>query len=231
MVQKQPPPRPRGRPRAYDPDVALARAMDTFWEAGYAGTSLDDLSAATGMNRPSLYAAFGDKRALYLKALERYRARGRAALKETLALDQPLRQALRQVYAKALAVYLSGEQAARGCFTIATAATEALGNPEVRTFLAETVRSLDDAFEARFRFARDRGELKPEADPAALAKLASAIMHTLAIRSRAGEPRAALESVAEAGVNLICGPAGNHGHKARMRSTGRGSLRRSSRPR
>ncbi len=231
MVQKHQPPRPRGRPRAYDPDVALARVMNTFWDAGYAGTSLDDLSAATGMNRPSLYAAFGDKRALYLKALERYRAWGRAALKETLALDQPLRQALRQVYAKALAVYLSGEEAARGCFTIGTAATEAVGNPEVRAFLAETVRSLDDAFEARIRFARDRGELKPEADPAALARLASAVMHTLAIRSRAGEPRAALEAVAEAGVNLICGPAGSDGYKARMRSTGRGSPRRSSRPR
>jgi len=231
MVQKQLSPRPRGRPRAYDPDVALAQAMDTFWDAGYAGTSLDDLSAATGMNRPSLYAAFGDKRALYLKALERYRAWGRAALKETLAVDQPLRQALRQVYARALAVYLSGEEAARGCFTIGTAATEAVGSPEVRAFLAETVRSLDDAFEARIRFARDRGELKPGTDPVALAKLASAVMHTLAIRSRAGEPRAALEAVAEAGVNLICGPAGNDGHKARMRPTGRGSLRRGSKPR
>ncbi len=230
MVQKQPT-KPRGRPRAYDPDVALARVMDAFWDAGYAGTSLDDLSAATGMNRPSLYSAFGDKRALYLKALERYRAWGRAALKDTLALDQPLRTTLRQVYAKALAVYLSGEEGARGCFTIGTAATEAVGNPEVRAFLAETVRSLDSAFEARFRLARDCGELKQEADPAALAKLASAVMHTLAIRSRAGEPRAALDAVAEAGVNLICGPAGNDGHKARMRSTGLGSLRRSSRPR
>ena len=231
MVQKQQPPKPRGRPRAYDPDVALAQVMDAFWDTGYSGTSLDDLSAATGMNRPSLYGAFGDKRTLYLKALERYRAWGRAALKETLALDQPLRQTLRQVYAKALAVYLSGEEAARGCFTIGTAATEAVGNPEVRAFLAETVRGLDDAFEARFRLARDRGELKPEADPAGLAKLASAVMHTLAIRSRAGEPRAALEAVAEAGVNLICGPQAATVSKRASPQRGRGSLRHSSRPR
>src|SRR5882724_10797919 len=65
-------PKRRGRPRAYDPATAIARAAETFWKAGYAGTSLDDLSAATGMNRPSLYAAFGDKRDLYLKALEIY---------------------------------------------------------------------------------------------------------------------------------------------------------------
>src|ERR1044071_6181888 len=64
--------RPRGRPRAYEPDVALARALDAFWEGGYSGTSLDQLVEATGMNRPSLYAAFGDKQALYLKALRSY---------------------------------------------------------------------------------------------------------------------------------------------------------------
>ena len=71
-------PKRRGRPRAYDPQAALARAAETFWKAGYAGTSLDDLVAATGMNRPSLYAAFGDKRDLYLKTLEHYRDEGRA---------------------------------------------------------------------------------------------------------------------------------------------------------
>jgi len=219
MVQKQAP-RPRGRPRAYDPDVALARVTDAFWSAGYAGTSLDDLSAATGMNRPSLYGAFGDKRALYLKALERYRTQSRAGLKEALALDQPLRQALRRVYAAALSIYLSGEGAARGCFTIGTAATEAVGNPEVRAFLAETVRSLDEAFEARIRFARDRGELKPDADPVALAKFATAVLHTLAIRSRAGQPRAELEAAAEAGVKLICGPQTARVKSASLRASG-----------
>src|SRR6185503_13287769 len=71
-------PKRRGRPRAYDPDTALARAAATFWKAGYAGTSLDDLVEATGMNRPSLYAAFGDKREIYLKTLEHYREGSRA---------------------------------------------------------------------------------------------------------------------------------------------------------
>ena len=66
--------RKRGRPRGYEPDAALSRARAAFWDAGYAATSLDALSAATGMNRPSLYGAFGDKRALYLKTLEGYRA-------------------------------------------------------------------------------------------------------------------------------------------------------------
>ena len=61
-------PKRRGRPRAYEPDVALGKALDLFRTAGFAATSLDDLSAATGMNRPSLYGAFGDKRELYIKS-------------------------------------------------------------------------------------------------------------------------------------------------------------------
>ena len=72
-------PKRRGRPRAYEPEVALARALDVFWKEGFAATSLDDLSAATGMNRPSLYGAFGDKRELFIKSYQRYRADARAA--------------------------------------------------------------------------------------------------------------------------------------------------------
>ena len=67
------PARRRGRPRAFEPEVALTQAMDLFWKEGFAATSLDELSAATGLNRPSLYGAFGDKRALYLQAYRRYR--------------------------------------------------------------------------------------------------------------------------------------------------------------
>ena len=73
-------PKRRGRPRAYQPEVALGKALDLFRKDGFAATSLDDLSAATGMNRPSLYGAFGDKRELYIKSYARYRADARAAM-------------------------------------------------------------------------------------------------------------------------------------------------------
>ena len=77
--------RRRGRPRAYDPQTALQRATDRFWKSGYSGTSLDELSAETGMNRPSLYAAFGDKHTLYLKALASYWQLSLMAMREALA--------------------------------------------------------------------------------------------------------------------------------------------------
>src|SRR5262249_36229766 len=101
MVQK--PPARRGRPRAFDPDVALARAVDAFWDAGFAATSLDDLTEATGMNRPSLYGAFGDKQAIYRKAFDLYLERTRTALAAAVAGDQPLRDVLRKIYDTSIA--------------------------------------------------------------------------------------------------------------------------------
>src|SRR5262245_37592125 len=163
MVQKEP--KRRGRPRAYDPDVALARAIESFWQAGYAATSLDDLSEATGMNRPSLYGAFGDKHDLYLSALAHYWELSRAAMREALAYDRPLREALQRVYRLALSSYLSGRTGPRGCFAISTATTEAVRDAKIRTSLARGLREIDEAFEARIRFAKDRGELRRGADP------------------------------------------------------------------
>jgi AcrR family transcriptional regulator len=210
MVQKssaKEAPTRRGRPRAYDPDAALAKATAVFWDSGFAATSLDELAAATGMNRPSLYGAFGDKQALYLKALDGYRTAARAGMKEALAPGRPLREGLRLVYRLALDMYLSGRRHPRGCFMIGTAVTEAVHDQTVRKSLAEGLGEIDRAFEARLRRARDEGELAADADPAMLGRLASAILYFLAVRSRAGEPRAALEATAEAGIALLCGPA------------------------
>src|SRR5271170_3092720 len=100
MIQKVQ--RKRGRPRAYDREIALTRAMDLFWDRGYAATSLDDLSRAMDMNRPSIYAAFGDKQALYRQALDHYRASVRAAIREVFEESRPLRQVLRDFYERAI---------------------------------------------------------------------------------------------------------------------------------
>jgi AcrR family transcriptional regulator len=198
-------PKRRGRPRAYDPEIALARATDSFWHAGYSGTSLDDLSAATGMNRPSLYGAFGDKRELYLKALARYWEISRAIMADALGYDRPLRDALRSLYRKALASYLAGESGPRGCFAIGTATTEAVGDPKIRAALADGFRMIDEALEARIRHAKTNHELPRDADPRVLAMLAASTLHSLAIRSRAGASRHALEAIADAAVDTICG--------------------------
>jgi AcrR family transcriptional regulator len=197
-------PKRRGRPRSYDAQQALAQILGSFWKSGYSGTSLDALSDATGMNRPSLYAAFGDKEDLYLKALAHYWSMSRLALREALADDVPLREALLRVYDKALAIYFSGDDRPRGCFAIGTAITEAVENPEIRSALAKGLQALDKGIEARIRAAATRGELKSGADPATLAMLASATMHSIAIRARSGTPRAELKKFARNAVDVIC---------------------------
>lgn len=200
------PPRRRGRPRAYSPDVALARARDVFWDAGYAATSLDALAAATAMNRPSLYGAFGDKQALYLKALARYRDDSLAELRLRLDPSRPLREGLADVYATAIAAYTAGEAGPRGCLLIGTAGAEAVQNPEVRSALHDALRSFEAVLDERIRLGAGRGETSA-VDPSELVLLASAVLHSLAVRARAGEPRATLEALARAGVAAVCGHA------------------------
>lgn len=199
-------PKRRGRPRAYEPDSALGKALDLFRRDGFAGTSLDDLSAATGMNRPSLYGAFGDKRALYIKTYQRYRADARAAMQDIFKVDLPIRKRLARIYAVALDIYLSGEAGPRGCFTVMTAASEAVADPEIRAMVLDGFNELDKAFAACFRLAAGKGELPDGADPVVLAHMASATVHTLAIRARARVPRRDLEAIVKGAIDLMCGP-------------------------
>lgn len=220
MVQKSKPPaaanepeprvqpKRRGRPRAYEPDVALGKALDLFRRQGFAATSLDDLSEATGMNRPSLYSAFGDKRELYIKSYQRYREDARASMVEIFRQEMPVRQRLERIYASALNIYLSGETGPRGCFTVVTAASEAVGDPEIRAMVLEGLSELDKAFANCFRRAKEKGELPASADPAALAQLASATVHTIAIRSRARVPRKELEAIVKGAIDVMVGAKG-----------------------
>lgn len=217
MVQKSKPPtaaneperrgepKRRGRPRAYEPVVALGKALDLFRRQGFAATSLDDLSEATGMNRPSLYGAFGDKRELYIKSYQRYREEARASMVEIFREEMPVRQRLERIFASALNIYLSGESGPRGCFTVVTAASEAVGDPEIRAMVLDGLTELDKAFANCFRRAKEKGELPESADPAVLAQLASATVHSIAIRSRARVSRKDLEAIVKGAIDVMVG--------------------------
>src|SRR5690348_2875023 len=148
-------PKRRGRPRAYEPDVALGKALDLFRRGGFAATSLDDLSAATGMNRPSLYGAFGDKRELYIKSYQRYRDEARSAMADIFRGEASVRQQLERIFATALDIYLSGEDGPRGCFTVMTAGSEAVQDPDIRAMVQDALSELDKAFAFCFRRAKE----------------------------------------------------------------------------
>src|SRR6202044_3517026 len=171
MVQKTARPAPkavsrgRGRPRAFEPETALAQAMDVFWSEGFAATSLDDISAATGLNRPSLYGAFGDKRALYLQAYGQYRKRMNESFAPLFAAREPLRVKLKRILTAALDLYLTGENGPRGCFTVLSAASEAIADPDLHGLVGEAIDGTDRAFGRMFADARAAGELPAPPQP------------------------------------------------------------------
>lgn len=196
----------RGRPRAYEPDVAIGQALDLFRRTGYAATSLDDLSAATGMNRPSLYGAFGDKRALYIKSYQRYREDYTAKVLALFKADIDIRERLRRFYAAALDIYTTGDVDPRGCFAVMTVASDAIADPEIRDLMVEGFKELDDAFAWCFRTAIARGELPETADVDVLAKMASALLNLSSIRARAGVPRTELDIIVDGAITQLCRP-------------------------
>jgi len=105
----------------------------------------------------------------------------------------------------ALDIYLSGEAGPRGCFTVMTAASEAVADPEIRAMVLEGFAELDKAFAACFRLAKQNGELPDGADATVLAHLASATVHTIAIRARAQVPRKELEAIVDGAIDVMIG--------------------------
>ena len=134
--------------------------MDVFWRDGFAATSLDDVSAATGLNRPSLYGAFGDKRALYLQAYGQYRKRVNETFPPLFAAREPLRVKLRRILIAALDLYLSGDTGPRGCFTVLSAASDAIADPDLHSLVAEAIDGTDRAFGRMFADARGRANYR-----------------------------------------------------------------------
>ena len=195
----------RGRPRAYDPEVALAKATETFWAQGFAGASLDDLSAATGMNRPSLYGAFGDKQTLFKTALDAYMDRSRAAMIEAFRGGGTLREVLTRIYHTALGFYMSDDMGGRGCFLASAGLGQAVVDSEVRQTVADGLHELDRGVEGLMQRRQAKGELPSTVDPIALGRVASMMMNALSVRARAGETREQLEATISVMVNLICG--------------------------
>lgn len=152
-----------GRPCEFDEGQALDAAMRAFWEGGYEATGLDQLQAATGVGRQSLYNKFGDKRALFLRCLARYHERGRAGLGELFARQRPVSAAFRTLFEGLLAEPDADKR--MGCFMVNTAMELARRDVEVGDLVARSQAGLEDAFFEALQAGRARGELPAAADP------------------------------------------------------------------
>jgi AcrR family transcriptional regulator len=194
---------PRGRPRSFDTDLALERVLEVFWDRGFAATSLDELAAAAGLNRPNLAAAFGDKRALYLAALTRFRERLEEGLTAALDNPGPIVDALDAFYGGAIALYTTGTNAQRGCLIMCSAPAESVSDADVRALLGSVHGDIDTALRGRIETAQDAGEIAPDADCTALAMTGTAILQSLALRARAGAAPETLHAFAKRAVRAL----------------------------
>jgi AcrR family transcriptional regulator len=144
--------RPRGRPREYEPSVVLDRAAEVFWAKGYGATSLDDLSVAMGMGRPSLYHAFGDKMQLFLRTLEHYRdtvgATPLAAMDTAISRNVTIDVAVEALFRQTVS-YTTADPAHPGCLIGSVAGVT--DEPEVRKFLLANVKASEAQIAARLR--------------------------------------------------------------------------------
>jgi AcrR family transcriptional regulator len=194
----------RGRPPSYDKDTALGAIRDVFWSRGFSAASLDDLATAASMNRPSLYGAFGDKREMYLAALRMFSMK--LGLEMQKALEAPtLCEALEAFYARAIQEYVTGGANPRGCLVLCTAATEAAGDPVIKAALATAVAEIDSALTVRIARAQAEHDHCVGSAPELLAKLVAGVLHSIAVRARAGTRRAELLSIAQGAVDLVVG--------------------------
>ena len=211
------PRRPRGRPRKFDHTTALDAALRTFWSRGYGGTSMDELCLAMGMNRPSVYASFGNKDAVYAAAVEHYvRTIGVHFL--TPLADPDLDAALTGFF-RAVIDTVSGRHGPRGCIVSCTLPAEAEVSEEARVQLGRVLAQVDDALAERLARARTSGTLDAGVDLRALAQILTGGMLTLAIRARGGATRAELARLARGLVTLVTG--GTHRRRRAPRSTPR----------
>lgn len=199
----------RGRPRSFDRDAALAQAMRVFWERGYEGTSLSDLTAAMGINAPSLYAAFGCKEQLFRDAVALYGEREGTATARALNEQPTARQAVEALLRGNVAVFTDPGKPA-GCMIVLAAATCSPGNQNIRDFLAERRRHIAVSLRRRLQRAVKEGEL-PKIDTGAIADYYTTVLQGLSIQARDGTSRAALNRVVDCAMaawdNLVRPPA------------------------
>lgn len=185
--------RSRGRPRSFDPEIALAQAIAVFQEKGFDAASLDDLAAATGLTRPSLYAAFGNKEALYLASLKAVAQAMEAELDRVMHAAASLEAALRQFYHAALDRYLNGPAGACGCIVMTTGVAAACESHLIHAYVAKVLGRLDDAIHQLYE-SHYKGCIEARA---AKEHLAVSTLQSLSIRARTGAARTTLDTLVE----------------------------------
>jgi TetR/AcrR family transcriptional repressor of nem operon len=169
------------RPRTFDPNDVLDVALHIFWRKGYQGTSLDDIAAETGLTKPSLYAAFGDKASLFLKVLDRYHAVLLSRSEKTLS-DGPSARAAIEAWFTSLLPFCAGAEADRGCLSVNTSTDGTLDDEALARSLADFNSRLESLVLSRLH--ADRAQFSDDFDPEAATRIIMVIYNGLMVTAK-----------------------------------------------
>ncbi|MCK0128858.1 TetR/AcrR family transcriptional regulator [Erythrobacter sp. F6033] len=183
-----------GRPRKFDADEAMMAAVSTFWTKGYDGASMKDLTDAMGISGPSLYAAFGDKRQLYLKAIDAYASNDACAPLVAFEAEPDIGKAVRAFMIAAIDYATAHESGAKGCFLSSCVATTAGEVEGVDQLLADAIKDTDERLAARFAQEVELGNLASDFPVLARARLLFDLRQGFVFRARAGLDAATMKA-------------------------------------
>ena len=183
-----------GRPREFDAEKALDRALEVFWRQGYEGSSLADLTKAMGINRPSMYAAFGDKESLFRRALDRYEQGPSGFIRR--ALEEPSARSAVELMFRGTIDSLTDRKRPQGCLLVQGALACSKESEGIRQELIARRSAGEDAMKERFRRAKNEGELADNVDADALAEFYVTVLRGMGVQAAGGASKKELEQVA-----------------------------------
>jgi AcrR family transcriptional regulator len=190
----------RGRPRTFDKTEALEQATQLFWRNGYRGVSLDELTQTLGINKPSLYSAFGDKEELFLQVVDHYRDTVIVPIYVDLMKAPALADGLRKFFQSLGKAVTNKERP--GCLSACMMTQECAESPEIKAKLAEVIASADAAFEKLLQ--QHQKELRPGVTPRNAASFLTSLIHGMAVRARSGGTTKDLQPIAEFAIASVC---------------------------
>lgn len=214
MIQN--PTKPRGRPRSFDETKALEKATQVFWSKGYDGVTIDDLVAGMGVGRPTLYAVFGDKRAIFLRVLKAYAERKGASAARALLSEKSVHGSIAGFLRHAVET-ATEKGSARGCLMICVAPL--VNDTEVQRFLQSAVIGGAALVERRFRDGISAGELPADFPVAVRATQVADFARGLTMRALIGTPRKVLLKEGKEAAELVLMPNGGRQSNIRVKAT------------
>ncbi|WP_216850960.1 TetR/AcrR family transcriptional regulator [Acidisphaera sp. L21] len=191
-----------GRPREFDITDAIQDAMNVFWTRGYHATSLPELLTGTGLSRGSLYKAFGDKRALFLRALDHYIDAALQRLSDSLATQGSAKAAIRAAVERHVPLS-SGEAGRRGCLVVATATEMLPHDPEIATRIERMLRRIQDLFAGAILRGQTDGEIPSDRDEHDLARFLVCQIEGMRILGKAGATRRDMASIVDTAMRCL----------------------------